>query len=93
MSETSARELLAQADRERAVANEADALRTSFRLGRPVAVKRGLFGRKRYGEEQFTPLSSAASEALYRAARIVEQEAILRAADLESRVTTEGAGA
>lgn len=88
MSEQSPRVLLERADRERAVAHGVEMIGVTFRLGNKLAVKRGLFGRRVTGTEEFRALTSDESMALYRAAQIVRREALAEAERLEAMVTT-----
>jgi len=88
MSEQSPRVLLERADRERAVAAGVETIGTTFRLGKALAVKRGLFGRRASGSDDFRPLTSGESMALYRAAQIVRREALAEAERLEAMVTS-----
>lgn len=92
MNEQEARQKLAQADRERAVANWARSLRCSIRLGRPVKVsemhQRGPFGKKRqYLYELDDRMPAAATDGLYRALLVLQREAEARADELAAEVT------
>ena len=87
MAEQSPRVLLQRADRERRTAEAVEDLLRAFRLGEPVGVKRGLFGRIKGNE--FRALTEAESLALYRAAQIVRRESLAEAEALESQVTTQ----
>lgn len=88
MSEQTPRELLAEADRERRTAEACESLQREVRLGGSVALKRGLFGRRR-DDGRVNYLTGAESRAVYLALRIVRQEAEARADALEARVTAE----
>lgn len=93
MSETP-RALLARADAERTVARWADNMMNTLRIRRPVKLaemrQRGPFGRRgKYLYELEDQMPAPAVDALYRALRIVRDEAESKAAELESRVTTE----
>jgi hypothetical protein len=92
MNEQQARQKLAEADRERAVASWADGLRCTIRLGRPVKVsemhQRGPFGRKReylYALDDRMP--AAAVDGLYRALLVIQREAEAKADALAAEVT------
>lgn len=87
MSES--RALLAEADQERRIANAVESIGVTFRLGYTLAVKRGLFGTRNI-DGGFRELNADESMLLYRAAQIVRKDALKRAAELESRVTTQG---
>ena len=93
MSETP-RDLLARADSEKVVASWADDMMRAIRLRSPVKLaemkQRGPFGRRgKYLYELEDRMPPSAVDALYRALRIVRDEAKSKANELESRVTTE----
>lgn len=90
----SAREVLAEADRERRIVRWAKDMQCSIRLGRPIKLaemeQRGPFGRKRkYLYELDDRMPAAAVDAIYRALSVVSNEANAKVRELESRVTTE----
>jgi hypothetical protein len=94
-SEQSPRDLLARADAERHTARWADDMLGTLRLGRPVTLsemhQRGPFGRKRkYHYVLDDRMPGQAVAALYRALRLVRDEANTNADALEAQVTTRG---
>ena len=93
MSEPDARQVLHQADAEKRIAQWAEGMRCTIRLGRPVKfaemLQRGPFGRKRkYLYELDDRMPGDAVDAMYRALGIVRDEANAKAAALEDRVRT-----
>ena len=85
------RDLLARADEQRGIAHWADNMMLTLRLGRPVKLaemkQRGPFGRQRkYLYELDDRMPGPAVDALYRALRIVKDEANTEADALEARV-------
>ena len=91
MTNLTPRELLAQADEQRRVANGADGLMAVMRLGYNPATKRGLLGRPKAftREPEWVPVDRDVAAAIYRAAGIVKSEALQRSRELEAQVTTE----
>ena len=96
MTDPTPRELLAQADRERAIARGAEVARCNYRLGRAAVAHRktGLFGwvkdrSKAPDPSVFETLPPGVDTAVYVALGIVAQESEQRARDIEARVTTE----
>lgn len=98
MREPDVRDLLAQADREKAVARWADDMQNTIRLHRPIKLaemkQRGPFGKKRtYLYELDDRMPSEGVDAIYRALHVVRDEATAKAAAIEARITTTPNGA
>jgi hypothetical protein len=97
MSEQSPREILKQADQERAKARGAESVMLNFRLGCAPVVHRksGLLGWRRDRStapdpKDFETVDRAICDALYEALRIVKRDAERRAAALEASVQRVG---
>lgn len=87
-SKQTPRELLAQADRERATVSAAEWARTNIRLGeRPVQREGLLRFRKKRPEDRECVFDAAQTAAIYGALAIVRDNARRRAEELEARVT------
>lgn len=93
MTEPTPRELLAQADQQRAIARGAETARRDYRLGRSAIVHRktGLLGwfkdtSKAPDESVFKTLPPGVAHALYDALGIVMRDAERRADEIEARV-------
>lgn len=91
-TEPTPRELLAQADRERATVSAADWARAKIRLGEKPVQRGGLLRfRKGRPEERECVFDAGQTAAIYAALAIVRDDAKRRADELEARVTTEAA--
>ncbi len=94
-TERTPRQVLAEADRARAVVRWTQDMQCSIRLGRPIKLaemeQRGPFGRKRkYLYELDDRMPAGAIDAIYRALSIVRDEAESKVQTLESQITVSG---
>jgi hypothetical protein len=97
MTQPTPRELLLEADRQRALARGADMIGVHFRLGRGLvqAKRTGIIGwwrdRSTAPDEKLVDaLDPNLMHAIYAAAMMVKRDAERQAADLEARVQTTG---
>jgi hypothetical protein len=81
-----ARLLIREIDSEKRLADACDSLQVGYRLGQPLAVKKGFFGRKRSSEDEVRFLTDAESAALYRMAGHVKIQALEKVQFLESQL-------
>ena len=80
------REQLAEADRQRQIANDAESARGSIRLGQKALVKRGLLGFPKSGHWGEKFLTQAETNAVYDALAKVRDDARRRADEIEKAI-------